>query len=136
MGILSRFNIRPTGISVFSVMTPLNRHPPLFSMQLEATTRIVEQVCQGNMNLRVQGVRTGVLLVMIRTEKMTRASGVWQAPGEMETGGAPRAQVGGALTVFPAHFCVPSTSGFGFVGQTKVAVCYYTVTLRFSFLAI
>lgn len=57
------------------------------------------------MTSRVQRVRTGVLLVMIRTVRMMTGAGVWQVLDEMVTGGAPRAQVGTALTTLPQKLC-------------------------------
>lgn len=67
--------------------------------------RMLEQSYRGSMTSRVQRVRTGVLLVMIRTVRMMTGAGVWQVLDEMVTGGAPRAQVGTALTTLPQKLC-------------------------------
>lgn len=52
------------------------------------------------MTSRGQRARTGVLLRMVR---MMRGAGAWRGLGGTVTGGAPRAQVGAALTILPLH---------------------------------
>lgn len=65
--------------------------------------RIVEQSYRGSTISLGQRVRTGVLLAMIRTVRMMMGAGVWQVLGGRVTGGAPRAQVGMAMTTL-YHF--------------------------------
>ena len=71
--------------------------------QSEATTRTVGQDYRGNTTSRAQRVRTGVLLVTIRTVRMMRGAGTWQVLDETMSGGAPQAQVGTATTPSPIH---------------------------------
>lgn len=70
--------------------------------------RMVEQACRGSTTLHAQRVRTGVLLEMIRTVRMMRGAGAWRVLDGTATGGAPRAQVGTALTVLIVLHCVGS----------------------------
>lgn len=65
--------------------------------------KMVEQVYRGSTNSRVQRVRTGVLLVMIRMVRMMRGAGAWQVLDGTVTGGALRAQVGTTPTTLPIH---------------------------------
>ncbi|MEQ2259913.1 hypothetical protein XENORESO_019064 [Xenotaenia resolanae] len=60
----------------------------------EAPTRTVGQAYPGSMSSRGQRVRTGVLLVTIRTVRMMRGAGTWLVLVGTMTGGAPRAQMG------------------------------------------
>ncbi len=59
---------------------------------------MLEQACRGSTTSRVQRVRTGVLLAMIRMVRMMRGAGAWRVLGGTVTGGAPQAQVGHVLT--------------------------------------
>lgn len=53
------------------------------------------------MSSRAQRVKTGVLPVTIRMVRMMRGAGAWRGLDGTVTGGAPRAQVGTALTTLP-----------------------------------
>lgn len=66
-------------------------------------TRTEGQVCPGSTSLRVQRVRTGVLLVTIRTVRMMRGAGPWQVLVGTMTAGAPWAQVGPVWATSPIH---------------------------------
>lgn len=79
-------------------------HPSIHpSFQSEAIMKMVEQVYRGSTNSRVQRVRTGVLLVMIRMVRMMRGAGAWRVLDGTVTGGALRAQVGTTPTTLPIH---------------------------------
>lgn len=64
-----------------------------YCLQFEATTRTEEQSCRESTILRARGARIGVLLVTIRTERMTKGAGGWQVLVVMVIGGVLRAQV-------------------------------------------
>lgn len=72
----------------------LNLH--FCTQQCGATTRTLRRPHPGSMTSRVQGVRIGVPLEMIKMVRMRRGAGVWRVPDAMGTGGALRAQVGKA----------------------------------------
>lgn len=75
----------------------------LHRFQCEVIMRTVEQDSRGSTTSRVQKVRTGVLLVMIRMVRMMRGVGARQVLGGTMTGGAPQAQVGTAQSMLPIH---------------------------------
>lgn len=75
----------------------------LHRFQCEVIMRTVEQDSRGSTTSRVQKVRTGVLLVMIRMVRMMRGAGARQVLGGTMTGGAPQAQVGTAQSTLPIH---------------------------------
>lgn len=75
----------------------------LHRFQCEVIMRTVEQDSRGSTTSRVQKVRTGVLLVMIRMVRMMRGVGARQVLGGTMTGGAPQAQVGTAQSTLPIH---------------------------------
>lgn len=98
-------------------------HPPThYYFQSEATMRMLEQAYRGSMTSRVQRVRTGALLAMIRMVRMMRGAGAWRVLDGTVTGGALQAQVGHVLTTLPIPLSLINVCLYGLF-QSKVHLC-------------